>query len=407
MKFVNTTKSASMINLASLDTILGEDLMGCFAKLRTENDISWHQHPDSGNNGFWAFVKYKDINKIITDTKTFTNSEGIQVIFERDMPHASQHSMLEMDPPEHSKYRKVVSSPFSPRGTSMLEPRIRNRVETLLIGMEGRKKIDFLEEFAKPLPMTVFFDLMGVPETDHSRIMDLADRGFFAADPSFGGDQQGLVEAGMEIQEYGRWLGEKRRHNPKDDLTSIIAQAQLDDRLLSLDELGAFFGLLGSAGADTTRSALAYGLDALTNYPKQKQLWLEDIDGHALKATDEIIRWASPAYHMRRTATKNIEIRGRAIKKGDKISVWFISGNHDEDVFDKPHDFNITRDPNPHISFGLKGPHYCLGVHLAKLEVRIAFCELLRRFPDIESTGPITRLRSNFVNSPSTMSAHL
>ncbi len=400
MKFVETAQPVSEINLASLDTFVQEDLMGCFAKLRAEDPVSWHQHPDSGKKGFWAFVRYNDIIEIILDTETFTSSDGIQVMFEDDMPHASQHSMLEMDPPEHSKYRKIVSPEFTPRACAKIEPQIQRRVSQLLDNMESKAEGDFIEDFATPLPMGVFFDLMGVAEADHARVLELAERNFFAADPTFGGDKTGTAEAGREIQEYGRWLGRQRRQDPKDDVMSVLAHSKVDDELLSVDELGSFFGLLGSAGADTTRSSLAYGLDALTMFPEQKDLWVTDIDGHASTAADEIIRWASAGLHMRRTATRDVEKGGRQIKKGDKVSVWFVSGNRDEEIFDEPHAFKITRQPNPHMSFGLKGPHFCLGAHLSKLEIRVAFTSLLKRFPRIEAKEPLKRLRSNFLNAP-------
>lgn len=400
MKFIETDQPISEINLASIDTFMREDLMGCFAKLRAEDPVSWHQHPDSGKKGFWAFVRYNDIIEIILDTETFTSSDGIQVMFEEDMPHASQHSMLEMDPPEHSKYRKIVSPEFTPQALAKIEPQIQRRVSQLLDNMESKSDVDFIEDFATPLPMGVFFDLMGVAEADHARVLELAERNFFAADLSFGGNKAGTAEAGREIQEYGRWLGKRRRQDPKDDVMSVLAHSMVDDELLSVDELGSFFGLLGSAGADTTRSSLAFGLDALTMFPEQKNLWLRDIDAHAKTGTDEIIRWTSAGLHMRRTATRDVEKGGREIKKGDKVSVWFVSGNRDEEIFDEPHAFKIARKPNPHMSFGLKGPHFCLGAHLSKLEIRIAFTSLLKRFPGIEAKERLKCLRSNFVNAP-------
>jgi cytochrome P450 len=254
----------------------------------------------------------------------------------------------------------------------------------------------------------VFYDLMGVPTADQHRMLELADRTFFSSDPRFGGDNaQGIGEAGREIQAYGRWLAEQRRKTPKSDVMSVLVQTQIDGKSLSAEELGAFFGLLGAAGADTTRSSLTYALRALGDFPDQKALWLQDIEGHAASATDEIVRWASPTMHMRRTATGEAEIAGQRIAPGDKVAVFYNSGNFDERRFDRPHEFNILRSPNVHLAFGLGGPHFCLGSHLAKLEIRIAFTELLRRFPEVEPTGPAERLRSNFINAPYALPARL
>ena len=188
---------------------------------------------------------------------------------------------------------------------------------------------------------------------------------------------------------------------------SALANASVDGERLSAQELGAFFGLLGAAGADTTRSALSYGLRALTDFPDQKALWLTDVDGWSTKATTEIVRWATPTMHMRRTATRDTEIAGQRIARGDKVALWYASGNFDETRIDHPYRFDIARTPNPQMAFGTGGPHFCLGAHLARLEIRIAYSELLRRHPGVEATGPIERLRSTFINGPFALPARL
>jgi len=407
LEFVETTRKLAEIDLGALDTFAAADLLGCFARLRAEAPVSWHRHPDSGARGFWAVVRYRDIATVLTDPATYSSRDGVQLLFEGDMDRASRNSMLEMDPPRHTRYRKVVSAQFSPRGLRKTEPAIRRRIDALLDGLEDRDEIDFVRDFATPLPMGVFFDMMGVPEADHARMLDLADRTFFSADPRFGGDPEGVAAAGREFQDYGRWLGARRRAAPKDDLMSALAFAEVDGAQLSADELGAFFGLLGSAGADTTRSSLANGLDALRQFPDQKRIWLEDVEGLAPGATEEILRWASAVFHMRRTAVRDVELGGRRIREGDKVAVWFVSGNRDEAVFDDPHRFDVRRRPNPHMSFGLQGPHFCLGAHLARLQIRLAYTALLRRFPDVEAAAKLERLRGNFINGPGPLPARL
>lgn len=404
---LETSLDLGEINLASMDTFLRPDIHGIFRKLRQEVPVSWHQHPDSGTRGFWAVVRYDDIVSVSKDTATFSSREGIQVLFEGDLPHAGQGSMIEMDPPEHTRLRRLVGPTFSSMNVAKLQDQIRARVLAILDSFRGRDEIDFVRDFATPLPLGVFYDLMGVPASDQRRMLELADRTFFSGDPRFGGDTQGIGEAGREIQAYGRWLAEQRQHEPKNDVMSALANATIDGQRLSSEELGAFFGLLGAAGADTTRACLGYGLRALTDFPDQRALWLSDLEGLAAKATDEIIRWATPTMYMRRTATRDTEIAGQRIAAGDKVAIWYASGNFDETKFEDPYQFKIERSPNLHMTFGMGGPHFCLGAHLAKLEIRIAYTELLRRYPDIEATGPVERLRSNFINGPFALPARL
>jgi cytochrome P450 len=292
-------------------------------------------------------------------------------------------------------------------GLSKINDQIRERVRAILDGLAGQDEIDFVRDFATPLPLGVFYDLMGVPSADQRRMLELADRTFFSGDPRFGGDTRGIGEAGLEIQAYGRWLAEQRRKDPKQDVMSTLVQATIDGQSLTSEELGAFFGLLGAAGADTTRASLSYALSALGEFPQQKALWLTDIEGHAAAATEEIVRWATPTMNMRRTATRDTELAGQKIAQGDKVALFYASGNFDETRFDAPWDFRINRSPNPHMGFGMGGPHFCLGAHLAKLEIRIAYTELLQRYPDIQATGPAQRLRSNFINAPHSLPARL
>ncbi|MDN3521996.1 cytochrome P450/oxidoreductase [Halomonas ramblicola] len=399
-KTPTTGLTLDQINLGAIDTFMRNDLHGIFAKLRAERPVSWHQHPDSGSRGFWAITRYDDIVEVSRDTETFSNRDGIQVQFEGDTPHAGEGSMIEMDPPQHTSYRRIVASTFSSMGVARLEDQVRARVRKILDDLDGRNEIDFVEDFATPLPLGVFYDLMGVPREDQRRMLELADRTFFSADPRLGGDAGGIAEAGQEIQAYGRWLAEQRMKNPTDDLMSALVHAEVDGERLSLADLGSFFGLLGAAGADTTRASLTYGLEVLTQFPEQKKLLLEDVDGRMPLAVEEIVRWASPTMHMRRTATRDTEIAGQPIKAGDKVALWFVSGNFDETKFDAPYQLNILRDPNPQMAFGMGGPHFCLGAHLARLEIRVAYTELLRRYPDVEAIGSATRLRSTFINGP-------
>ncbi|MCB1699142.1 MAG: cytochrome P450, partial [Halioglobus sp.] len=185
--------------------------------------------------------------------------------------------------------------------------------------------------------------------------------------------------------------------DPGDDLISALAHAELEGQRLSDEEIGAFFGLFGAAGADTSRAAIGWTMEALSMFDDQKRLWIEDLEGRAKRAVDECLRWAVPTMHMRRTATRDVEIGGQTIRGGDKVALWWISGNRDAGKFTDPHRFDIMRAPNPMVSFGLAGPHFCVGAHLARLELKVTFTELLKRFPTMRATGPARRLRSNFI----------
>jgi cytochrome P450 len=402
-----TELSLSEINLGSLDTFARDDLHGVFAKLRHEKPVSWHQHPDSGRYGFWAIVRYEDIVAINRDPKTFSNSQGVQLLVEDDVPRAGRGSMIEADPPRHTRLRRLIAPAFTSAAVSQIDETIRKRVREILDTLEGKDEIEFVTEFATPIPMVIFYDLMGVPRADQAKVLKLADRLFFSADPRLGGDQTGFQRAGEEMQAYGRWLAEKRLADPADDLWSKIVHASVDGERLTVAELGSFWGLLGAAGADTTRATLTFALSALTDFPDQKSIWLSDIVGRASTAVDEIVRWASPTMHMRRTATRDIEFAGQSIREGDKLALWFSSGNRDDTKFAEPYRLDIRRSPNPHMGFGMSGPHFCVGAHLAKAEIRIALTELLARFPDIVATAPPSRLRSNFINGPFALSARL
>lgn len=388
------------INLASNDTFMRPDIEGIFEKLRREAPVSFHQHPDSGEHGFWAVVRYDDIVAVNRDTETFSNTGGVQVVFEGDMPRASKGSMIEMDPPEHTRYWKIVSASFQPAAMNHIQDRIRERVNATLDAIGDRGEFDLVQEFATPIPLQVFYDLMGIPAEDHDKILHWADLMFFSADPSLGGNQSAMQQAGIDLQAYGTELAERKRKDPGDDVMSAISNMVVDGEQLTIPELGSFFALLGSAGADTTRASITWGVEALSMFKDQQHLWLQDIDGQAGTAVEELLRWSSPTMHMRRTVTRDAEINGQPVKAGDKVAIWFSSGNRDDAAFEDPYRLDITRKPNRHMAFGKGGPHFCLGAHLARSQMRAGLTELLRRYPDIHATAPAPRFRSNFINGP-------
>jgi len=261
---------------------------------------------------------------------------------------------------------------------------------------------DFVTEVAAKLPLKIICDMMGVPESDYETVFTRSNVILGAGDPEYtpeGTDIVGaLLTAGYELSEMVKELGKYRRENPTDDLTSALVNASVDGEQLTDEELGSFFILLVVAGNETTRNAISHGLEQLTLHPDQRAIWAADFDGVAPTAVEEIVRWASPVIFMRRTATRDAELGGKAIKTGDKFLLYYASANRDEAVFDDPYRFDLRRTPNDHVGFGGPGPHFCLGAHLARREITVMYRELFRRVPDIEMTEDPSRLLSSFIN---------
>src|SRR5262245_44581742 len=391
-----TSLELDEINLASFDFWLRDDFHGALAKLRRERPIAWHQHPDSGK-GFWSLTRYVDIAAATRDWETFSSAYGIQVM--TDFQGLSKiRPMITADPPRHTKLRGVVNRGFTPRVVARAEESVRLRARAIVDAIAPRGQIDFVADVAAVLPVDIICDMMGVPDADRPRVLDLTRRFLAAGDPEYGATRASLQRAGEELREYGLWLGQHRLEHPQDDLTTVLVHAQIDGEAMPPEEVGPFFVLLVSAGTETTRNAISHGLLALTQFPDERKRWLADLDGCATTAAEEIVRWASPILHMRRTVTRDTELSGVAMKKGDKVALWYVSANRDEACFPDPYRFDVRRTPNDQGGFGTGGPHFCLGAHLARREIVAMFAELLARLPDIAASGEPERLRSNFIH---------
>jgi cytochrome P450 len=254
--------------------------------------------------------------------------------------------------------------------------------------------------------MRVFAAMLGAPEEDRRYLVELGDRMLGHTDPEYAVSDEERersrqlpfsTPAALEMFEYGRKLADARRGEPRDDIVTKLVQARIGGEPLTQREFDVYFLLLAVAGNETTRHSISHGMLALIEHPDQLERLRSD-PGLSATATEEILRWATPVHHFRRTATRDLELRGKTIREGDKVTTWFVSGNRDEDVFDEPERFDVGRDPNPHMTFGPGGVHFCLGGHLATLEVRIAFEELVQRVGEMRLAGPVERLRSNFFN---------
>ena len=393
-----TTLALDEINPASFDFWLRDDVEGALAKLRHERPVAWHQHPDSGK-GFWSITRFDDVAAATRDWETFSSAYGIQAMLDPDDARFvdAPRSMIATDPPRHTKLRSVVNRGFTPRMIAKAEASVRERARRIVDAIAPKGEAEFVTEVADALPVAIICDMMGVPEGDRAKLLDLTNRVLAGGDEDFGGTRESLLQASAELREYGLWLGKKRLERPEDDLTTTLVHAEVDGEAMPPEDLGPFFLLLIAAGNETTRTAISQGMWAFTQFPEEKRRWQADLEGLGASAVEEIIRWASPVMHMRRTVTRDTTFAGVPMRQSDKVAMWYISANRDEKYFADPYRFDVGRTPNEQGAFGTGGPHFCLGAHLARREVTAMFVELLRRLPDIEATAPPEKLRSNFI----------
>lgn len=389
-----------------------------FAELRRERPVTWHRPPEGmlmpreDDPGFWAVVRHEDIGHISKNPKLFCSGQGVQF---QDAPpellEASQ-SFLAMDAPRHTKLRKIVSAAFTPKQVARVEDRIAQRAATIVDELLEQGSGDFVQLVAKKLPMGTIYDLMGAPEEYQDALAESADllvatndpdvlENLGLEDPLAAGGQalMGLLGPAME-------LIAARRQDPRDDLMTNLVQAEVDGESLTDPEIGAFFVLLSVAGNDTTRNTIAHAMRQLTEHPDQRAWLTEDLDGRMRYAVEEFVRHASPVLTFRRTAVEDTELRGHRIAAGDKVVMFYESGNRDDEVFADPQRFDLSRDPNPHVGFGGGGPHFCMGNMLARTQLRQIFSQLLTRAPGL-TVGEPEMLRSNFVHAVKTMPCSL
>jgi cholest-4-en-3-one 26-monooxygenase len=310
---------------------------------------------------------------------------------------AGGRMMLMMDPPDHTRYRKLVNRGFTPRMISEMETHIRALTNTILDEAIAKDESDFVVDVAAELPLEVIAELIGVPSEDRHKIFDWSNRMVGSEDPEYIVTDEEVFNAQVEMFMYAQQLADNRRKEPRDDIITALLSAEVDGESLSDMDFNLFFLLLSVAGNETTRNAIAHGMNAFLENPEQYQMLVKDPEGRIATATEEILRWATPVMYFRRNATKDFELRGETIKAGEKISLWYISGNRDEGIWADPFTFDITRDPNPHIAFGGGGPHFCLGAQLARMEIHVLFEELAKRVPRVEQLGAPEALRSNFI----------
>jgi len=371
-----------------------------FEHLRRTRPVYWQDMPDG--TGYWGVLKHADVVHVAREPMLFSASEGGVVLEDLDPERLAmmRNMLLAMDPPRHVEYRRPLADSFKARIIGRLEDRIRTMCREIMTAARERRDVEFVHEVCGQLPSQVVGELMGLPRADWSRIHRWAERNTSGQDPELAGHDPDLddgdpsVNMAMYAIEFAR---ARRAEAPREDLTSLILASEFDGAPMTDVGFGSFFVQLVTAGNDTTKTMLSSGLLALLDHPDQLAELRRDrtLMGSAV---EEILRWANPLHYFRRTVTADTELRGVPIAAGQKLAMVYTSANRDEDVFDEPHRFDIRRDPNPHLSFGI-GEHFCLGVHLARLEGRVFFGELLDTFGTIELTGTPRRTRSNLNNA--------
>jgi len=369
-----------------------------FAWLRQHAPVFWHDEGGGpGWPGFWAVTRHADVTRIIRHPEIFSSAPRTAAFREWSDPAVERMRvmMINMDPPQHSRLRAFVNRGFTPRMIGRLQDHITDICRDLLADVAQHREADFVAEIAAPLPTQVICELVGARPEDRQRIFELSNRMVAFDDPEFSGTGE-QINAVAEMFGYAGELAQQRRDQPRDDIVTRLLQPDDAGQELSAMEFNFFFLLLIVAGNETTRNAAAGGMLAFFDHPQQWQRLVAD-PSLAASAAEEIVRWVSPAILVRRTAVRDTELSGQRIAAGDKVVAYLASANRDEDVFAAPQEFDIGRNPNPHVAFG-GGPHFCLGRHLAALELRVLFAALAEQFPDIALGGEVSRLRSNFLS---------
>ncbi len=391
------------LDLTNLDFFVSGDPHAVWRELRANDPVHWTERHN--RRGFWSITKHADAQRVYRDPATFSSQGGIALGF-ADAPDPDQprmqfgfgQMMITTDPPRHGRMRQMMNRRFTPRALAPLEPHVRAITAEIIDGVIERGRCDLVVEVAAKLPTAVICEMLAVPREDWDLMFALGNMTLGNQDPEYqidGSAQKTGARAQMEIFNYFMKLIGERRANPGPDLVSALVHGEIDgDRLGDIEVLfNCFLLILG--GQETTRNAITGGMNELMRRPDDRERLLRDpsLMGPAI---EEILRWTSPITHIMRTATREVEIRGKRIRQGDRVVIWNPSGNRDEEVFSDPYRFDIQRHPNDHIAFGY-GEHFCLGANLARVELRIMLDALLRRMPDMAPAGPVERLRSNLL----------
>nr|AGO97173.1 cytochrome P450 [Streptomyces sp. CNT-179] len=357
--------------------------------------------------GYYALTRMDDILQVTRDADRFISSRGTGSVVDLppEMMAEFGESIITMDGPRHGRLRRIVSRVFTPKMVNALMDNVTRVAEEIVDEVIERGECDAVTDISAKLPLRVICDMMGIPRSRHAFVDEQTNLLLGLADPDYVAEQDDplgvMFKASRALADMMHELAEQRAAAPGDDLISMLLNAEVDGEALTPSELASFFILLVSAGNETTRNAISWGIELLTRFPEQRTIWSSDIDKVTPTAVEEIVRWSSPVMCQRRTVAEDaepVEIGGRRLGPGDKVLMFHWAANRDPRHFDDPARFDVLRTPNPHIGYGGPGPHFCLGAHLARLELSVIFRQLLTRMPDIRVTGEPVRLKSSLVN---------
>jgi cholest-4-en-3-one 26-monooxygenase len=370
-----------------------------FAELRKTAPVWWNEQKESifDDGGYWVISRHADIKEISRNGDLWsTNRKGVVM----RLPEGSTPDQLEVtkallinhDAPEHTRLRKIVSRLFTPRAVATLEEKLKIAAREIVAAAREKESGNFVDDIAMGLPLMAIADLLGVPEADREKLFHWTNLIMNTDDPDFATD---VIAANAELMGYAYNMADERRRCPADDIVTKLVQADIDGEAIEDVEFAFFVILLAVAGNETTRNAMTHGMNAFFENPDQWELFKRE---RPATTADEIVRWATPVHCFQRTALADTEIDGVAIAEGQRVGLFYSSANYDDAVFDRPFDFNIQRDPNPHLGFGGNGAHYCIGANLARMEIKLIFDEIANQIPDIAKLSEPQRLRSGWIN---------
>jgi methyl-branched lipid omega-hydroxylase len=379
-----------------------------FAKLRALGRPAHFEEPENpfsdAGGGYYAFVSHADVAGASRQPELFSSARGATSLIDLP-PEFNEYfgSMISMDDPRHARLRRIVSRAFTPKMIKKFEDDVEVAAAAIVDDLLKIGPCDFVQHVSARLPLKIICQMMGIGDEHYDMVLRNTNIILSGADPEFISEDMDtaitqLLTAGKDLADLVTAMAAERAEHPQDDLITALASANIDGEQLTPAELGSFFILLVVAGNETTRTAISHALNLLTKHPDQRELLLADLEGRLPGAVEEIVRYVSPVIWMRRSVTRDCTLNGQDYREGDKVVLFYWAANRDETVFPDPERFDITRSPNPHVGFGAAGPHFCLGAHLARREIRVMLQELLTRVPQIRAAGEPDRLLSSFIN---------